>query len=195
MEKKFIVAFVVLCTLLSACEEYTPTPKKFGFHRIDLPTQAERSYKSLSVASCPFEFEYPNIGEITRSMPDSCWTDIQMGPYDLKWHITYRDVKQTGKDISTHFEEYRKLIYKHTKKATRIEETPLTGPAGSGTFFEIYGNVGTPAQVFYADAKQEQVMMMSIYFQTALRNDSLKPVIDYMKEEVQHAVETLQWKK
>lgn len=194
MSRRIIIAFLSLAFALSACQEYTPTPRRYGFHRIDLPAPEDRQYKQLSVASCPFEFDYPNFGEITRSMEDSCWTDIKMMPYDLKWHITYRDVEASGKDLSTHYEEYRKLIYKHTKKATRIDESPLKGPSGQGTFFEIYGNVGTPAQVFFADTNQSQVMMISIYFQTALRNDSLRPVINFMKDEVQHAVETLKWK-
>lgn len=195
MIRIIFISLLVITFALSACQEYTPVPRKHGFHRIDLPDEADRQYKKLAVSSCPFEFEYPDFGEITRSMEDSCWTDIQMMPFDLKWHVTYRDVNETGKDLSTHFEEYRKLIYKHTKKATRIEESPLIGPRGQGTFFEIYGNVGTPAQVFYADTNQSQVMMVSIYFQTALRNDSLRPVINYMKEEMQHAVETLNWKQ
>jgi len=193
MNKTFFFA-AALFLLLSSCEEYTPYARQFGYHRIDIPEQAERSYQTFDMASCPFSFEYPSFGTITRSSADSCWTDIKMMPYDLKWHITYRDVASTEKDLPTHFEEYRRLIYKHTKKATRIQETPISGPKGSGTFFEIYGNVGTPAQVFFADSSESQVMMMSFYFQTALRNDSLRPVIDYMKEEVIHAVNSLEWK-
>lgn len=126
-------------------------------------------------------------------MSDSCWVDIDFPRYDLKWHITYRNVEESQKSRSEHFEEYRKMIYKHSKQATQIVPSPVSVDAGEGTFFEIYGNVGTPAQVFLYDSTEQHVMMMSFYFQTALKNDSLFPVINYMKEEVQHMVRSIQW--
>ncbi|MEO0895936.1 MAG: hypothetical protein AAFY71_06030 [Bacteroidota bacterium] len=195
MSMKWVVVVLILLTSgLLACEEAAPFARKYGYHRIDTPEVEERSYQVFDEASCPFTFEFPSYGKISRTSSDSCWADIQMEPFNLKWHITYRNVYETQKDLNTHFEEYRKLVYKHTKKATRIQENPIQGPTGKGTIFEIAGNVGTPAQVFYADTINSQVMIMSLYFRTALKNDSLAPVISYMKEEVSHAVQTLRWK-
>jgi hypothetical protein len=34
----------------------------------------------------------------------------------------------------------------------------------------------------------------NIYFNTALRNDSLAPIIDYMRNEMKHSIQTLKWK-
>jgi len=197
--KAWLMAGITLLLLsvggLLGCEEATPFARKYGFPRIDTPEKSARTYQTFDEASCPFTFEFPAYGKITRTSSDSCWVDISMEPYNLKWHITYRDVDATQKDLNTHFEEYRKLIYKHSKKATRITPSPISGPTGKGTLFELNGNVGTPAQVFYADSEDSQVMMMSFYFRTALKNDSLAPVIHYMKEELAYALESLQWKK
>ncbi|RMG56365.1 MAG: hypothetical protein D6722_26645 [Bacteroidetes bacterium] len=181
-----------LLALLSACgEPYEPYPRPYGFHRIELPQS--RSYARFETESCPFSFEYPDYGHLSRANADSCWADLAFPRYDLKWHITYRSQSQSGKTRSMHYEEYRRLIYKHSKKATQIKESPLSVSAGTGTLFEIYGNVGTPAQVFLADSSGEHVFMMSCYLQTALKNDSLQPVIQYMKEEMNHMLETFRW--
>ncbi|TAE57421.1 MAG: gliding motility lipoprotein GldD, partial [Bacteroidetes bacterium] len=90
---------------------------------------------------------------------------------------------------------YRKLVYKHTKKATQITETPLEIGSNRAILFELYGNVGTPAQVFMADSAGEHIFMMSLYYQTALKNDSLQPVTDYMKGEILRMLESLEWQR
>lgn len=178
--------------LLGACSEpYTPYPRPFGFHRIALPVAPD--YARFASAGCPFSFDYPAFGRISRDNADSCWADLAFPRYDLKWHLTYRNSEASGKTRATHYEDYRRLVYKHSKKATQIKESPLSVPAGEGVLFEIYGNVGTPAQVFLADSTGQHIFMMSFYFQTALKNDSLQPVIQYMKEEVRHAMETFRW--
>ena len=184
-------ALVALLGLAACGEAYEPYPRPFGFHRIALPEA--RAYTVFANESCPFTFEYPAYGRISRDNADSCWADIALPRYDLKWHITYRDSRLSGKTRAAQYEDYRRLIYKHSKKATQIKETPIEVPAGQGVLFEIYGNVGTPAQVFLADSSGQDIFMMSFYLQTALKNDSLQPIIQYMKEEMGHMLETLRW--
>ena len=186
--------FISLLTLL-ACNSYTPYPRPHGFHRIELPAPEARKYRMFQNETCPFSFFYPGEGKISRDLSDSCWVDIDFPQYDLKWHITYRNVEETQKSRSTHFEEYRRMIYKHSKQATQIVPSTFELEAGEGTFFEIYGNVGTPAQVFMYDSTEQHVMMMSFYFQTALKNDSLLPVINYMKEEVRNMMDSFEWEE
>ena len=188
-----VSALFVLTLLGSSCDSYTPYPRKMGFPRIDFP--GEKTYESFQNETCPFTFQYPSDGVITRNLPDSCWVDINYPAYDCKWHISYRDVGKSGKNRNVHYEEYRKLIYNHTIKASQIKESPIEVPAGRGVLFEVYGNVGTPAQVFLYDSTENHIMMMSFYFQTALKNDSLAPVIDYMKGEVRNMLDSFSWEK
>ena len=175
------------------CESYTPYPRPFGFPRIELP--ATTHYEAFENGSCPFTFEYPDFGEITRDQSDSCWVDIFFPPFNSKWHISYRNTGTTGKTRSDLYEEYRTLIYHHTKKADRIIETPISGPTGYGMLFEMYGEVGTPAQFFFSDSAGTQVVMNSFYYRTALKNDSLRPVSAYMKAELAHMIQSLQWNR
>ncbi|RMG16260.1 MAG: hypothetical protein D6730_25335 [Bacteroidetes bacterium] len=180
--------------LLQACgQQAEPYPRPLGFHRIDLPKETQ--YQQFESSSCPFTFEYPREGKVTRDLPDSCWVDIQFPPYGCKWHITYRHVPTSGTSRSGHFEEQRRLIYNHIKKASEIKENAFRVRAGYGTMYEVYGNVGTPLYLFLSDSSDTHVLMSTFYFRTAMKNDSLAPVIEYMKGQMMHAMETLKWQQ
>lgn len=182
-----------VCALIAvACEEPVSQPKRYGYPRVELPQ--DYGYKAFSNDACPFTFDYPDYGEISRNAEDSCWVDITFPVLDLTWHLTYRNVEETGKTRGQHFEEYRRLVYKHASKASHIDANPFDAPSGKGTLFEIYGEVGTPEQVFLYDKTEQDIMMMSFYFRTATENDSLAPVSSYMKEEVQKMLNTFRWK-
>lgn len=189
-KNKFLF-LVILAFLAVSCYEYTPTPRPFTFPRINLPENV--TYSVLDTPACPVYLEYPAFGVISRSMADSCWTDISFPEFNCKWHVTYRNATETGKKRSKHFEEYRGLVYKHSQKATEIRENPVTTPAGSGVFFEMYGNVGTPAQLFLSDSTGEHILMLSMYYMTAEKNDSLAPVSAFMKTQIQHLANSVKW--
>ena len=191
MLKLLNILFIAPVLCLLSCTESTPIPRKYGFHRIEFPNTTQ--YKSFDNRSCPFTFEYPVEGEIVRDFKDSCWVDIEFERYGLTWHLNYRNANEDGRDRNFHFEEHRKLIYKHSKKASEIRPFQFTNSQGYGTLHEVYGNVGTPAYIFFSDTADQDIFVMSFYFQTALKNDSLAPVIDYMKGEVRHMVESLRW--
>lgn len=188
----FIFHFSLLILLASCGEEEVSLPKKHGYPRMDIPAQME--YKLIQSQSCPFEFEAPAGAEISRDLSDSCWLDLHFPKYNLTWHISHRDTRQTGLSADFHFEEHRKLIYKHSQKATEIR--PFDQSLGSGrlTGHELFGEVGTPYYLFLRDSSNTQVVSISFYFQTALENDSLAPLISHMKNQMDHAVETFVWR-
>lgn len=185
------LTFLVILMITSCKSEENPFPRPYGFHRIEIPTATE--YTLFENTTCPFSFEYPAFGEITRSNPDSCWTDIYFPPFDCKWHLTYRNIPSGGKDYSTHYEEYRRLVYMHTKKASDIRELPYVRQNVMGTVFHLYGDVAIPEQFMISDST-EHIALVSLYFNTALKNDSLAPVISYMKDQLFHMRETFRWK-
>lgn len=84
------------------------------------------------------------------------------------------------------------MVYKHLTKASEITEQPLTTSAGGGLWYELYGPVPAPVEVFLTDSSRYAVLA-SCYFRTALRNDSLAPVIGRMKADLAHAMHSLRW--
>lgn len=185
------VAVFLMGLGLAACTSpQDPFPRPKGWPRIDLP---EHGYQKFENQVCPFTFEYPQLGVIEKQKSDSCWMDLYFERFECRWHVTYRYVPGSGKTAADHFEEYRKLVFKHIQKVQQIKERPLVGPGGSGVMYELFGTVGVPAQVFYSDSVH--LVMASFYFDTAVRNDSLAPVIDFMKEDLQHMAESITWKE
>ena len=189
--------YILLCTLsfsllLCACEESVNLPKKHGYPRMDLPDKTiHATYQSKS---CPFIFEAPKGGEIVRDLTDSCWLDLFFPKYNLTWHISHRDTRSNNQSTDIHFEQHRKLVYKHSQKATEIRPSEFRVSGGYVIAHELFGEVGSPYYVFMRDSSNTQVAMMSLYFQTSLENDSLAPVIAYMKKEMDRTVGTLRWK-
>lgn len=183
--------FLLLTLLLwlGGCGE-DPVPKQRGFHRLEMPAH---TYQRYTRPGCPYSFEYPGFGTVSYNDPDSCWMDIYFKPFHCNWHFTYRPLKGSREQRSREFEDYRKLIYKHTVKATQIRESQIETPRLRGTMFEVYGNVPTSAQLFLTDAENQHVMEVSFYFFTAVKNDSLAPVIQYMKQDLLHLAESLAW--
>ena len=153
-----------LVIFLYSCSNDT-TPRPWGYHRLILP---EHKYKLYDNPNCPYKFEIPVYGQVLNEDNDSCFLDID-------------------------FPQFGELVYKHSKKATEIREHILERKNGIGTFFELYGEVPTSAQFFFSDSTRF-AMITSMYFKTATKNDSLKPVIDFMKKDLMHLIETIQWK-
>jgi gliding motility-associated lipoprotein GldD len=190
--KKLEIIFILFFLLgLLACENIQ-VPKEKGYPRIELPNH---TYSVYQKSGCRYTFEYPSFGQIGYHDPDSCWMDIYYPQFNCNWHITFRDLNKEGHSRNEEFEEYRRLIYKHTIKASEIRETPVKTNHTKGIFFEMYGNVPTSAQLFLTDPAEKYSMEVAFYFFTSMKNDSLAPVIDFMKEDLLHLVETIRFEE
>lgn len=190
MKIKYAFGIVVILSLFTLSCSEDPVPKQKGFHRIELP---EKKYTNYQKENCPFTFDYPAFGEISYNDPDPCWMDIYFRPFHCNWHFTYRKLNGSAELRSKEYEEYRRLIYKHTVKATQIKEAIIETPRLKGVLFEVYGNVPTSAQLFLTDIENKHALEVSFYFYTAVKNDSLAPVIQYMKEDLLRLAETVRW--
>jgi gliding motility-associated lipoprotein GldD len=185
-----LILFAVLALFQTGCTDNSvPFPRPKGWPRVELP---EHSYLQFHNEICPFTFEYPSYGVVERQKPDSCWMDLYFERFECRFHLTYRRVEGSGKTIMDHNEEYRKLVFKHIQKVTQIKESALEGPNGKGIFYELFGTVGVPAQFLFTDSSH--LVMASFYFDTAVRNDSLAPVINFMKQDLRHMAESIVWR-
>ncbi len=182
---------VILVVISFTCCKRHYTPKPAGYLRIDFPEKAYQVYDS----TCPFSFEYPVYGKITADtsrIAEPCWINIELARFGGKIHISYKTV---NKNLNTYIEDSRTLAYKHTVKADAITENLYSSDERKvyGLLYEIKGDAASNIQ-FYVTDSTRHFLRGSLYFNVRPNADSLAPVIDFVKNDIIHLVETLKWK-
>ncbi len=179
---------------VSACSsapDYTPKPK--GYNRIDLPPH---HYRALP-AGHPYTFEYSQQAKVLRdssylAQPD--WLNVYYPQLHANVQITYTNVVHNRQLYNKMMEDARKLTGKHQIKATSIEEKILRTPNGMrASVFELEGEVPSQFQ-FYTTDSTKHFFRAALYFRTATANDSLAPVIEYVKYDMMQMLNTLKYK-
>ncbi|MCR5887697.1 gliding motility lipoprotein GldD [Hymenobacter sp. J193] len=183
-----------LTLMLAGCSsapEYTPKPK--GYNRIDLPPHR---YQQLAPGR-PYTFEYSRYAKILRDssyLAQPHWINVYYPSLRANVQITYTNVQQNPKLYNKMLEDARKLTSKHEIKASAIDETVLTTPSGMRvSVFELSGEVPSQFQ-FYTTDSTRHFFRGALYFRTATANDSLAPVIDYVKTDIVRLLNTLKYK-
>jgi gliding motility-associated lipoprotein GldD len=172
--------------------DYVPKPK--GYPRLDLPPAA---YQSLREPH-PYRFEY---SQYARIRPDSFqgaephWIFITYPALGASVQLTYKEVRNDPKRLAAFISDAHKLAAKHQIKAYSIQDMRLKTPRGYvASLTEIAGEVPSQLQ-FYTTDSTRHFLRGALYFQTATQNDSLAPVIDYVKKDIVHLLNTLEWRR
>ncbi|MGB3616678.1 MAG: gliding motility lipoprotein GldD [Catalinimonas sp.] len=187
------VSLLLLTGLLAACQsDYAPKPK--GFNRIDLP---EPAYQPLELER-PYAFEYSRHAEAsddTSGLSERDWLNITYPQFGARLSLTYKDLHGDPNRLVSLTEDARKLTSKHQIKAYAIEEMVLKTRTGDPAYvFELEGEVPSQFQ-FYTTDSTDHFLRGALYFRTASANDSLAPVIEYIKNDIVHLLNTLAWKE
>jgi gliding motility-associated lipoprotein GldD len=190
--KSYIFFSVILLAMLSCSSKNNYTPKPKGYYRIDFP---EKKYEKFT-SDCPYTFEYPVYSEIIRDPENTgndCWLNIHFPYLNGDIHLSY---KKVNGNLQTYIEDSRNLAYKHTIKAEAIGEQVYKDQDKDvyGIMYDLKGNVASPLQFFMTDSS-EHFIRGSLYFRTEPNKDSLAPVIDFVKQDIRHLIETIKWKK
>lgn len=190
------VSAVVIClgvslACLIGCEDtYVPKPK--GYNRIDLP---ENEYTSLP-DSLPYQFQYSVHARVLKDsswIAERYWIDIYYPELEALVQVTYKPVKGDTGLLGEYFDDSFRLTSKHQIKAYSIEESYIKLPNGShAVVSELSGEVPSQFQFHVTDSVNHFVRG-ALYFKTSTKNDSLKPVIEYVKFDIMHMLNTLRW--
>jgi gliding motility-associated lipoprotein GldD len=186
-----LAAFVFL-SLLSCERSYLPKP--LGYNKIELPPTAYRA----SPDTLPYLFEYSqhaNLYRDTSAISDKTWIEINYPTLQAYIHITYKSINGNEKLLKELMNDAYVLTAKHQIKAYAIDEIIAKTPKGKTAIIaELEGDVPSQFQFTITDSSKN-FLRGALYFKTKVNNDSLKPSIEYMKKEVMHLVNTLEWKK
>jgi gliding motility-associated lipoprotein GldD len=176
---------------VSACQQdYLPKP--LGYNRLVLPSHA---YQVLP-DSLPYRFEYSKHATVladTSRISEKFWIEIYYPDIKSNIHITYKTIK-SDKVLKEYFDDSYTLTAKHQIKAYAINEVITKTPSGkTAVIAELEGDVPSQFQFTVTDSTKN-FLRGALYFNTKVANDSLAPAIEYMKMDMMHLINTLEWK-
>ncbi len=192
------IVFIVLLSfsiVLASCggdeddEVYIPKPK--GYYRIDMPKKAYRLYDSL----CPYSFEIPTYASINNDKhmgADPCWINVNFPQFNAQVHLSYKEIHN---NLDTFLMDSRDFAIKHQVKATGLEETIVLRDSARvyGLVYDISGNTASNVQ-FYVTDSIHHFMRGALYFNAVPNIDSSKIVVDYLRNDILHLIQTFKWK-
>ena len=197
MKSKFLICIFIF-TLFLGCREI-PSPKPRGYFRIDLP---EKKYVSSDEAltyneTLPVSFEYPVYGKIdfvSDTDMEPGWFNIDFPEFKAKIYFTYKKVNNDLGDLME--QAYKMNVKNHIIKADAINEQLISNPEKDiyGILYSLKGSTATAVQFFVTDSTAN-FFRGSLYFDAVPNQDSLSPVIDFFKQDIEHLIETLSWKE
>jgi gliding motility-associated lipoprotein GldD len=185
---KALVLLIAAVTVFTACDEhYTPRPK--GYFRISFP---EKNYQRYDTR-CPLSTEVPVYSkvEVLQTGDDSCWFNLFIPEHRARLHCTYLSVEG---DLTRMVDDAYKFAFKHEMKADAINRTAYVNDSSRtfGMVYDLEGDVASPIQ-FYATDSTDHFIRGSLYFEHAPNEDSLAPVIAFLREDVSHLIESIEW--
>ena len=181
-----VALFLISCLLSVACNKsYKPKPR--GYNQISLPIA---SYENVVIKK-KYSFEKNILAK--QSKTDSLgWLNLIYKKYGAQVLITYKSIN-TASELSDYINESYKLISQHNKKASSIKETFIKTRRGKdAVIIELKGDVPTQFQFITTDSVNH-FLRGALYFETATKNDSLAPIIEYIKKDMIHILNTLSW--
>jgi gliding motility-associated lipoprotein GldD len=190
MKRFFPSAFLVLVCF--ACETNW-LPKPPGYNRIDLP---RHEYNQLE-DGYPYQFDFSTQSQVEAdsfNLSEKEWINLNYKKLGAKVHLTYKKIDQNT-DFQVLSNDAFNLTAKHQIKAYGIEEVVILTPNGySAVVAELTGEVPTQFQFFVTDSTTH-FLRGALYFNTALKNDSLAPIIEYIKIDLAHLINTVTFEK
>ena len=174
---------IIVTVFMSCNEDVLPKPKAY----LSL-TYPKKSYKKLALKR-PYSFEVLENTTIINEANN--WLKIKYPNLKASIDITYRPVNNNLNELLT---EAEKLVFKHTVKAEQIIPKDFVNPEKRifGSLYEITGNAASQIQFHITDSTNN-FLKGSLYFYTKPNYDSILPAVDYIKEDILHLVETLEW--
>lgn len=148
-------------------------------------------------ANIPFSFEQNSfsipIQNIKKNEDENTFgIDINYPKLKGTIYLTYRKINNNLTDL---IRDAQNLTQKHTIKADEIVEVIYENSQNKvyGMFYEVGGNAASQSQFYVTDSVQH-FLIGSLYFYAKPNYDSIYPAAVYLKNDIKHIMETIEWK-
>lgn len=195
---RFFAPALVVSAMLGACGDNISVPRPRAYPRVLYPA---KEYVPFEDADCPLTFEKAGYARIEHDtaffgekMVTRCWFNLDVPALNARIYCSYYPIANRLA-LDTLIQDAFTMTQKHNVKANYIEETPVHRAADRvhGMVFDVEGPAASSCQFYLTDSTRH-FFRGALYFNTQARPDSLAPVIDFMKKDMVHLINTFRWK-
>lgn len=184
---------LILLLFMAACQNHEYSPKPKGYFRIVYP---EKKYQVFN-STASFTFEYPVYAKMEADNGRNVkkdWFNMHFTQFNGYLHLTYYDVADRAA-YDEMVEDARKLAFKHTIKASAIDQKLINYPDRKvyGIYYAIEGNTASSVQFFLTDSAKHY-FRGALYFNERPQYDSIEPVVKFIKKDIDKMISTFKWK-
>ena len=186
-----VVLLTGIFLLLWACSNSDPQPKPYGYFRIDFPEKKYQDFHHERVSfRCP-EYAEVIIDPFGNSQKD--WFDVSFPAFNAKIHLSYHRIEH---NFDTLVEDTRSLALKHIQKASGIKQTVIERDSACvyGLIYDISGVEAASSCQFFLTDTTTNFIRGALYFNVAPNNDSLSPVIQFIRQDIDTMIYSLRWR-
>ena len=194
-ESVLLGLFSLLLVSCSGGDEVSQ-PKPSGYFRIDMP---EHQYTTLDTAVLPFTFDYAECARclVDRKSDTAIWVVVQYPQQNASIEMLYKPTADSAA-LSNLMLADKKFVEFHYQKASGVRTRDFRELGArenvSGLFYDIDGKeVACPFHYWMTDGSHH-FARATLYFNFTPNNDSVQPVIDYIREDAMRMVKSFNWR-
>jgi len=181
--------FAILVSCKTDNSDFEFYPKPLSPQKIVFPEKVYKTYQ----ARCDYSFDVPKYATIKLdTTTKNCNPNIILNGFNAELFLTH---VKLDSNLMTNIEYSRKLAYEHSIKADGIEEAVIKNPENKvfGMQYKIIGNSASNYQ-FYVTDSTDHFLRGALYFNAKPNYDSLKPFLEFIIEDFDHLIKTIDWK-
>lgn len=196
IQLKYFLFFLLIVALVS-CKKEPLVPKPIGYFQMDFPERNGTS--KFQMDECDFTFDYPDYVIVEQDTlffeekpEDPCWLNIKYPSLNGIVHMSYKSLHKNN--INQLTEDYHRMKNKHVIKADYIDDAVISNNEKNlyGLVSQVGGNVASAYQFYVTDSSKNYVRG-SLYFKSQPNADSLKPALEFVRDDLVQMLESWEW--
>jgi gliding motility-associated lipoprotein GldD len=184
-----LIVFAIIIVIVSCGKQGMPLP--YGYFRVDLP---EHAYTPVSdTLGLPYKFEFAEMANVQKIADAKEKYSIDINYPELNAGIFCSYFPVNG-NLYQLLEDAHKYVYKHSVKADGIGRQVFQNPEKHvyGILYDIKGNTASSVQFVLTDSVRH-FFRGALYFNNVPNKDSIAPMSDYVKQDIEHLMESFEW--
>ena len=190
IQRQLIFIFIISALFTASCgNDNRSYPRPRGYFRIDFP---QKSYQQ-SNNNAPFICEIPKYSACSNLKSDN--NQWQMNLQFPLYNATLHCALILDSNLHEHVDFAKTMAYKHQATARSIEEIPFINESENvyGLLYEIKGEKVACNYSFYLIDSTERFFRGALYFNQAPNSDSLQPVVEFLRDDLNHIIRSFRW--